>query len=113
MQGAHALASWGLRPCRRDQEANLLRIVLGGARSHPQLDTAVEAWIAATYASFAGWLEERANIDLQGGEALAVVGLGALFASPAVRLFIGRDTMTVDDDRCRRLGQMRQSQIPN
>src|SRR5258706_6510358 len=49
-----------------DHEADLLRIVLGEARSNPELvATAVDALVAATYTTFAGWLHERPDLDLQ------------------------------------------------
>lgn len=82
-----------------DHEADLLRIVLGEARGHPELvETAIEALVAATYTSFAGWLAERADLDPQRAEAVAVVGLGALFSARLLRLLLGRDPIVVDDD---------------
>jgi AcrR family transcriptional regulator len=82
-----------------DHEADLLRIVLAEARSHPELvATAIDTLIAATYTSFAGWLIERTTLDQHAAEALAAVGLGALFSSRLLRLLLGRDPITVDDD---------------
>ena len=82
-----------------DHEADLLRIVLGEARSNPALvATAVEALVAATYTTFAGWLQERADLDPQRAEAVAAVGLGALFSARLLRLLLGRDPIAVDDD---------------
>jgi AcrR family transcriptional regulator len=82
-----------------DHEADLLRIVLGEARSNPALvDAAIEALVAATYASFAGWLEDRADLDPDAAAAVAAVGLGALFSSRLLRLLLGRDPIAVDDD---------------
>lgn len=82
-----------------DHEADLLRIVLGEARSNPALvDTAIEALVSATYASFAGWLAERADLDEESAAAVAAVGLGALFSSRLLRLLLGRDPIAVDDD---------------
>ncbi len=98
-----------------DHEADLLRIVLGEARSQPELvETAIEALVAATYVSFAGWLQDRTELDLQRAEAVAVVGLGALFSSRLLRLLIGRDPIAVDDHLFIDIWvQMIQSQIPS
>jgi AcrR family transcriptional regulator len=82
-----------------DHEADLLRIVLGEARSHPELlDTAVDTLISATYTSFSGWLESRADLPLARAEAVAAVGLGALFSSRLLRLLLGRDPIAIDDE---------------
>jgi hypothetical protein len=82
-----------------DHEADLLRIVLAEARSHPELDqTATDTLIATTYTSFAGWLIERTTLDQHAAEALAAVGLGAVFSSRLLRLLLGRDPIAVDDD---------------
>jgi AcrR family transcriptional regulator len=82
-----------------DHEADLLRIVLAEARSHPDLlDTTVETLIGATYTSFAGWLRDRADLDPARADALAAAGLGSLFSSRLLRLLLGRDPIAVDDD---------------
>jgi hypothetical protein len=82
-----------------DHEADLLRIVLAWARSHPELvATAIDTLIAATYTSFAGWLIERTTLDQHAAEVLAAVGLGALFSSRLMRVLLGRDPIAVDDE---------------
>jgi AcrR family transcriptional regulator len=81
-----------------DHEADLLRIVLTEARAHPDLvQSAVDTLIATTYVSFAGWLQNRADLDPQRAEVLAAVGLGALFSSRLLRLLLGHDPVEVDD----------------
>jgi AcrR family transcriptional regulator len=82
-----------------DHEADLLRIVLGEARRQPELvNAAVDALIAATYTTFAGWLHDRTGLPPQQADALAAVGLGALFSSRLLRLLLGRDPIAVDDE---------------
>jgi AcrR family transcriptional regulator len=81
-----------------DHETDLLRIVLTEARAHPELvQGAVDTLIAATYTSFAGWLQDRADLDPERAETLAAVGLGALFSARLLRLLLGRDPVSVDD----------------
>jgi AcrR family transcriptional regulator len=96
-----------------DREADLLRIVLAEARSRPELvEVAVNQLIAVSYAGFAGWLRERADLDPQRAEAVAAVGLGALFSSRLLRLLLGRDPISVEDDQFIDVWvQMMQSQI--
>jgi AcrR family transcriptional regulator len=82
-----------------DHEADLLRIVLGEARRRPELvNAAVDALIAATYTTFAGWLHDRTGLAPDRADALAAVGLGALFSARLLRLLLGRDAITVDDE---------------
>lgn len=82
-----------------DHEADLLRVVLAEARSNPELvSSALDALIATTYTSFAGWLQDRTAVDADRAEALTAVGLGALFSSRLLRLLVGRDPIAVDDD---------------
>jgi AcrR family transcriptional regulator len=82
-----------------DSEADLLRIVLAEARTHPELlDTAVDQLIRATYAGFAGWLRERTELTAERAEAVAAVGLGALFSSRLLRLLVGSDPLSVPDE---------------
>jgi hypothetical protein len=82
-----------------DHEADLLRIVLAEARSHPELvNAAVHTLIAATYTTFAGWLHDRTGLDPEHADALAAVGLGALFSARLLRLLLGRDPIAVDDE---------------
>ncbi len=82
-----------------DHEADLLRVVLAEARSNPELvGTAVEALVATTYTSFAGWLQDRGQLDRERAEALTAVGLGALFSSRLLRLLVGRDPIAVEDE---------------
>lgn len=82
-----------------DREADLLRIVLAEARSRPELvEHAIDQLVGASYTSFAGWLHERTGLDPQRAEALAAVGLGALFSTRLLRLLLGRDPIAVDDD---------------
>jgi AcrR family transcriptional regulator len=82
-----------------DHEADLLRIVLGEARRQPELvNAAVDALIAATYTTFAGWLHDRTGLPTEQADALAAVGLGALFSARLLRLLLGRDPIAVDDE---------------
>ena len=82
-----------------DSEADLLRIVLAEARTRPELvETAVDQLVRATYTGFAGWLQQRAGLTAQRAEALAAVGLGALFSSRLLRLLLGRDPIGVSDE---------------
>jgi AcrR family transcriptional regulator len=81
-----------------DSEADLLRIVLAEARSRPELvDAAVNQLVAATYTGFASWLQTRAHLPAGEAEAVAAVGLGALFSSRLLRLLLGRDPIDVPD----------------
>lgn len=61
------------------------------------MEHAINQLIAVTYTGFAGWLGERAGLDPERAEAVATVGLGALFSSRLLRLLLGRDPITVDD----------------
>lgn len=82
-----------------DSEADLLRIVLAEARTRPELvETAVDQLVRATYTSFAGWLQQRAGLTAERADALAAVGLGALFSSRLLRLLLGRDPIGVSDE---------------
>jgi AcrR family transcriptional regulator len=82
-----------------DSEADLLRIVLAEARTRPELvETAVDQLVRATYSGFAGWLRERAGLTVERADAIAAVGLGALFSSRLLRLLLGRDPIGVPDE---------------
>jgi AcrR family transcriptional regulator len=82
-----------------DSEADLLRIVLGEARTRPELvDTAIDQLIRATYTGFAAWLCDRAQLPPHRADALAAVGLGALFSSRLLRLLLNRDPIDIADD---------------
>ena len=82
-----------------DREADLLRIVATEARSRPELlDAAIEALVRNTYAGFAGWLRERAELAPERAEALAAVGLGALFSTRLLRVLLTRDPLAVTDE---------------
>jgi AcrR family transcriptional regulator len=82
-----------------DSEADLLRIVLAEARTQPALlDAAVEQLVAATYTGFASWLQRRAGLTAERADALAAVGLGALFSSRLLRLLLGRDPIGIPDE---------------
>jgi AcrR family transcriptional regulator len=82
-----------------DSEADLLRIVLSEARSRPELvDTAINQLIRATYAGFADWLRDRADLPPGRAESLAAVGLGSLFSTRLLRLLLGRDPIEVGED---------------
>jgi AcrR family transcriptional regulator len=81
-----------------DHEADLLRVVLAEARTHPELmQNAVDVLIAATYTGFAGWLTDRADLEPDRAATVSAVGLGALFAARLLRLLLGRDPIAVDD----------------
>jgi AcrR family transcriptional regulator len=82
-----------------DREADLLRIVLAEARTRPELlDAAADQLVRATYSGFAGWLGERAGLSSERANAVATVGLGALFSARLLRLLLGRDPLPVSDD---------------
>ena len=67
-----------------------------GPRSrHELVQGAIDAIIGATYTSFAGWLTEPTGIDRTSADALAAVGVGALFLA---RLLLGRDLVPVQDE---------------
>jgi AcrR family transcriptional regulator len=83
-----------------DEEANLLRVILVEARTHPELvDTAIDQLVRATYSSFAGWLRDRAGLPPERADAVAAVGLGALFSARSLRLLLGRDPIDVSDEQ--------------
>jgi AcrR family transcriptional regulator len=82
-----------------DREADLLRIVLVEARSHPELvTTAVDTLIGAAYTGFATWLRERAKVNRKRADAITAVALGALFSNRLLRLVLGRDVIAVSDE---------------
>ena len=82
-----------------DSEADLLRIVLAEARTRPELlEAAIDQLVRATYSGFAGWLRQRAGLTAERADALAAVGLGALFSSRLLRLLLGRDPIGVPDE---------------
>jgi len=82
-----------------DREADLLRILATEARTQPELvNTAVNQLVGATFDGFARWLHERANLDQRRAEALASVGLGALFSTRLLRLLLVVDPVQVDDE---------------
>lgn len=82
-----------------DSEADLLRVVLAEARTQPELiNTAIDQLVAATYTGFSHWLTNRTGITSQRADALAAVGLGALFSARLLRLLIGRDPINVPDE---------------
>ena len=83
-----------------DSEADLMRIVVAEARSRPELvDAAVNQLVTATYTGFASWLRVRADLASDQAEALAAVGLGALFSSRLLRLLLGRDPIDIPDEQ--------------
>jgi AcrR family transcriptional regulator len=82
-----------------DREADLLRIVVSEARTRPELvRAAADQLVRATYAGFAGWLRERAGVAPGRADAVAAVGLGALFSTRLLRLLLATDPVDVDDD---------------
>jgi AcrR family transcriptional regulator len=82
-----------------DHEADLLRIMLTEARSRPELvERAINQLVGATYTGFAHWLTERAGVEPERADALAANALGALFSTRLLRLVLGRDPISVDDD---------------
>jgi AcrR family transcriptional regulator len=82
-----------------DREADLLRIVVSEARTRPELvHAATDQLVRATYAGFAGWLRERATVAPGRADAVAAVGLGALFSTRLLRLLLATDPVDVTDD---------------
>jgi AcrR family transcriptional regulator len=82
-----------------DHEAELLRIVLGQARTHPELvEVAVEALIRSSYVGFAHWLSMRGNLTASQAKGLSAVGFGALLSSRLLRVLLGSDPADVDDE---------------
>lgn len=82
-----------------DREADLLRIVVSEARTRPELvRTAADQLVRATYAGFAGWLRERASLPPDRADAVAAVGLGALFSTRLLRLLLATDPVDVADE---------------
>jgi hypothetical protein len=82
-----------------DRETDLLRVILGEARTRPDLvDSAVDQLVRATYHGFAGWLRDRAGLPAPRADELAAVGLGALISARLLRLLLGRDPVAVTDE---------------
>jgi AcrR family transcriptional regulator len=82
-----------------DRDADLLRIVLSEARSHPELvDTAINQLIAASYTGFASWLRQRTSIDAERARMIAALALGALFSTRLLHLFLNRDLVEIPDE---------------
>jgi AcrR family transcriptional regulator len=96
-----------------DSEADLLRTVLAEARTRPELvQVAVDQLIHATYAAFAGWLRDRAQLDPGRAEAITAVALGALFSARLLRLQLDTDPIAItDEDFIATWAQMVHSQI--
>jgi hypothetical protein len=91
------LARYGL--AELDREADLLRIVLAEARSHPELvSTAVDTLIGAAYAGFVTRLRERAKVSRKRADAITAGALGALFSNRLPRLALGRDPIPITDE---------------
>jgi len=83
-----------------DSEADLLRIVAAEARTRPELvDTAVNQLIRTTYAGFASWLGERAQLPPDRARAVTAVALGGLFSSRLLRLLLGTDPINISDEQ--------------
>ena len=84
-----------------DQEAELLGILAAEARNRPQLlADAVEQLVETTFTSFATFIADQADppVDEKKAEAIAAVGLGALFSSRLLTHVLGVRTV-VDDER--------------
>jgi len=84
-----------------DNEAELLRILASEARNRPQLLTdAIEQLIGSTFAGFAAWLADQADPPLprERADAIAAVGLGALFSSRLFEHVLGV-TLTTNDEQ--------------
>jgi AcrR family transcriptional regulator len=82
-----------------DAEADLLRVVLGEARNHPDLlDTAVDKLVRATYTGFADWLTRTAGLPAEQALPLAELSLNALFAHRMLRLVLGQPVLATDDE---------------
>jgi AcrR family transcriptional regulator len=82
-----------------DNETELMRIIMLEARTQPELvNAAADQLVAATFVGFAGWLRERAELDTCDADALATVGLGALFSSRLLRLLLARGPIDIDDE---------------
>jgi AcrR family transcriptional regulator len=82
-----------------DSEADLIRIIMLEARAQPELvNTAADQLVAAMFLGFASWLRERAELAPPAADALATVGLGALFSSRLLRLLLDRDPIDIDDE---------------
>lgn len=73
-----------------EREAELLRVLVAEARSHPELlQDAVDQLVNSTFAGFASWLREVAGVPKAQADAVSVLGLGALLSTrlmPAVFL---------------------------
>ncbi len=83
-----------------DNEAELLRILASEARNRPQLLTeAIEQLVGSTFAGFAGWLTDQTDppLSLERANAIAAIGLGALFSSRLLDHVLGV-TVTIDDE---------------
>jgi AcrR family transcriptional regulator len=82
-----------------DREVDLLRIVVAEARTRPEaVAGAVEALVRAGYAGFSGWIRAHAEMDPARADALAVIGLGGLFAARLPHLLLGAETVEVTDE---------------
>jgi hypothetical protein len=66
----------------------------------PLLNRAVEEMIASTYRSFADWLRQIAEPDLDEDRAVSIasVALGSLLAQRLLRDVVGVEALTIDDD---------------
>ena len=82
-----------------DSESELLRIMAAEARARPEMvQDAVRQLFGASYARFGEWLREAGGLPADRAEAVAAVGLGALFSARAFRVLLGSDPVAVDDD---------------
>jgi AcrR family transcriptional regulator len=80
-----------------DNEQALLRILATEARARPHLmDDRFEGLIKGSYAGFASWLANEADID--DADAIAAVGLGALLSSRLVSALFGVKPTDVSDE---------------
>lgn len=82
-----------------DGEEELLRIMLTEARSRPEIvEDAVRQLVNTTFTEFTAWLQDSAGVPAERAEAVASVGLGALFSSRVMSGLLKVSSVGVDDE---------------
>lgn len=82
-----------------DREIDLLRVIFTEARTRREvISGAVDRLVGASQSGFSSWLRARADIDTTRADALAVIGLGGLFATRLPHLLLDTQVIEVADE---------------
>ncbi len=82
-----------------DREVDLVRIVVAEARARPEVVAgAVDRLVRASQAGFSGWLRAHTDLEPARADALAVIGLGGLFAARLPHLLLDTGNLEVTDE---------------